>query len=515
MLDVLSKGFKNAQMKLRGQSRLTPENLKPALREVRASLLQADVQLQVAKAFLQRVEDKLTGDIVQLRNKRKDGQDLTPSDWFIKACYDELVDLLGPEEPELSVDGDPAVLMMVGLQGSGKTTTTGKLAKRLIEQGKKPLLVAADIYRPAAIDQLMVLGRRLDVPVFSIKGMDPVSLAEQGIAQAKRVGRDVVILDTAGRLAIDNALMDELVQMKARVKPGEVLFVADAMIGQDAVATAAEFDRRLDFTGFVLTKMDGDARGGAALSIKAVTGKPVKLLGQGEDLDRLETFRPEGLAQRILGFGDVVGLVEDFERHADLDQVEKSAERMLQGQFTYDDFISQMKTIRRMGPLRELLARMPGISGMMDQIPPEALDDREMDRTLAIIHSMTRQERRDPDVMNSSRIERIAKGSGRSITDVSDLHNRFLQARQMMAQLGGMMGNPQQMAAMQQQMAQMGGMGGMPGMGGGFPGMPGLGGAPQPRVGGAKALAERRKLSAEEKKRKKAERKRRKKNRRK
>lgn len=508
MLDVLSKGFRNAQMKLRGQTRLTPENLKPALREVRASLLQADVQLDVAKAFLQRVEDLLTGDVVQLRDKTKAaGRDLTPSDWFIKACYDELVELLGPEEPELVIDGNPAVLMMVGLQGSGKTTTTGKLAKRLIEEGKKPLLVAADIYRPAAIDQLMVLGRRLDVPVFSIKGMDPVTLAEQGIAQARRVGRDVVILDTAGRLAIDNALMDELVRMKASVKPSEVLFVADAMIGQDAVATAKEFDRRLDFTGFVLTKMDGDARGGAALSIKAVTGKPVKLIGQGEDLDRLETFRPEGLAQRILGFGDVVGLVSDFERHADMDQVEKSAERMLQGQFTYDDFIQQMKTIRRMGPLRELLARMPGVSGLMDQIPPEALDDREMDRTLAIIHSMTKQERRDPDVMNGSRITRIAKGSGRTVSDVSDLHNRFLQARQMMAQLGGMMGNPQQMAAMQQQLGQMGGMGG-------FPGMPGMG-APGPRVGGARALAERRQLSADEKRKKKAERQRRKKGRRK
>ncbi len=508
MFETLGKGFRNAQMALKGQTRLTADNLQPALREVRRSLLQADVQLDVVKGFLQRVEDKLVGDVVQLRAKKGAERNLEPKDWFIKACYDELVDLLGPDNPELHVEGDPAVVMMVGLQGAGKTTTTGKLAKRLIEQGHKPLLVAADIYRPAAVDQLMVLGRRLDVPVFSIKGMDPVTLAEQGVAQAKRVGRDVVVLDTAGRLAIDNALMDELVRMKDSVRPQEVLFVADAMIGQDAVATAKEFDRRLDFTGFVLTKMDGDARGGAALSIKAVTGKPVKMLGQGEDLDRLEMFRPEGLAQRILGFGDVVGLVQDFERHADLDQVEKSAERMLEGRFTYDDFVSQMKTLRRMGSLKDLLSRMPGMGGLLDQIPAEALDDREMDRTLAIISSMTKQERRDPDVMNASRIARIAQGAGRTVTEVGELHDRFLQARQMMQQLGGMMGNPGQMAAMQQQMANMGG--GMPGMGG-FPGMPGLGGGgPKPS-----ALQDRKKLSAAEKLKRKQARKNRKKGRKK
>lgn len=493
MLDVLSKGFRNAQLAFKGQARITPEALKPALREVRTSLLQADVQLDVAKAFLQRVEDVLTGEVVQLRDKSGKTRNLTPADHFIKACYDELVALLGPEEPSLDLSGSPAVLMMVGLQGSGKTTTTGKLAKRLIEDGHKPLLVACDIYRPAAIDQLMVLGRRLDVPVFSIKGMDPVTLAEQGVAQARRVGRDVVILDTAGRLAVDNALMDELVRMKASVKPSEVLFVADAMIGQDAVATAKEFDRRLDFTGFVLTKMDGDARGGAALSIKAVTGKPVKLLGQGEDLDRLETFRPEGLAQRILGYGDVVGLVQDFERHADAATVEKSTERMLAGRFTYDDFVQQMRTIRKMGSLRDLMARMPFMSGMLDQIPAEALDDRDMDRTLAIIGSMTTQERRDPDVMNPSRVRRIARGCGRSEGEVSALHDRFLQARVMMGQLGGLMNNPAQLAALQKQMGAMGG--GFPGM----PGMPGLGAPP------ARPHPARPQLSAEEKlKRKKA-----------
>ena len=249
--------------------------------------------------------------------------------------------------------------MMVGLQGSGKTTTTGKIAKRLIEQGKKPLLVAADIYRPAAVDQLMVLGRRLDVPVFSIKGMQPIQLAKLGVAQAKSVGCDVVIIDTAGRLAIDNALMDEVVGIKDAVQPTDILFVCDAMIGQDSVRTAKEFDRRLDFTGFVLTKLDGDARGGAALSIKAVTGKPVKFLGQGEELDQLEDFRPEGLSQRILGFGDVVGLVQDFEKHVDVESAEQSAKKMLRGDFSYGDFVKQLKMIRKMGPLKGIMAKIP------------------------------------------------------------------------------------------------------------------------------------------------------------
>ena len=479
MFENLSKGFRNAQMALKGQARLTADNLKPALREVRASLIQADVQLAVAKDFVQRVEDKLLGEVVQLKDKSGRAQrNLTPQDHFIKACYEELVELMGPAEEGLDLSGSPAVIMMVGLQGSGKTTTTGKLAKRFLDEGKKPLLVAADIYRPAAVDQLMVIGRKLDVPVFAIKGMKPVELAKMAVAQARSVGRDVVIIDTAGRLAIDETLMAELEQIKLTVKPQEVLFVADAMIGQDAVTTAAEFDRRLSFTGFVLTKMDGDARGGAALSIKQVTGKPVKFLGQGEELDRLEAFRPEGLAQRILGYGDVVGLVQDFEKHVDMETAEKGAERMLQGKFTYDDFVEQMRTIRRMGPLRDIMAKIPGMSGMLDKIPAEALDDRELDRTLAIMQSMTKQERRDPDVMNASRIRRIAKGSGRTEADVKSLHERFLQARTMMqGMFGGAGGGMGGLMNMQKQMAAMGGGGGFPGMGG----MPGFGPPTKPK----------------------------------
>lgn len=502
MFESLSKGFRNAQMALRGQTSLTADNLKQPLREVRSSLLQADVQLQVAKDFVQRVEEKLLGEVVQLRDKSGKLRNLTPQDHFIKACYDELVELMGPAEAEVDLDGDPAVLMMVGLQGSGKTTTTGKLAKRFLEEGKKPLLVAADIYRPAAVDQLMVLGRRLGVPVFSIKGMKPVDLAKMGVAQARSVGRDVVIVDTAGRLAIDNALMDELVEIKATVKPNEVLFVADAMIGQDAVATAAEFDRRLDFTGFVLTKMDGDARGGAALSIKQVTGKPVKFLGQGEDLDRLEAFRPEGLAQRILGFGDVVGLVNDFEKVADLETAEKSAQRMMQGEFNYEDFVDQMKTIQKMGSLKDIMAKIPFMSGLMDQIPAEALDDRELDRTLAIIGSMTKQERKHPSVMNRSRMERIAGGCGRGVDEVEALHQRFDQARQMMGGMfGGKGGGMAGLANMQKQLQQLQGMGGS-GLGGfpGMGGMPGLGAPPKPKK-------QRPQISAEERKARKAKRK--------
>ena len=489
MFDVVSRGFRDASLKLRGQTRLTEENLKPALREVRSSLIQADVGLAVIKDFLAKVQDKALGDIVRVRGPSGAPQNVSPQDHFIKSCYDELVDLMGPDDVGLDLSGRPTIIMMVGLQGSGKTTTTGKLAKRLIEEGKKPFLIAADIYRPAAVDQLMVIGRKVNVPVFSIKGMKPVQLAKLGVAQAKSVGRDVVIIDTAGRLALDNTLMDELVEIVAAVHPQEILFVCDAMIGQDAVNTAAEFDRRLDFTGFVLTKLDGDARGGAALAIKAVTGKPVKFMGMGEELDRLEPFRAEGLAQRILGFGDVVGLMQDFEKHVDQETAEADAKKLLKGAFGYDDFVRQLQQIRRMGPLREIMGKLPGMSQLMDQIPAEAFDERELDRTLAIIGSMTNQERKNPDVMNESRFQRIAGGCGRSLDDVRALHERFIQARVMMKSLGGMMGG--------------GGMpGGFPGMGGGgFPGIPGMPGMPKP------AKPERPRMSADDRKAKKAKRK--------
>jgi signal recognition particle subunit SRP54 len=500
MFDVLSRGFKSARNRLQGKGELTEENLGPALREVRASLIQADVELKVAKAFLERVKERCLGETVQLKSKAA-GMAVGPQDHFIKACYDELVELMGPVDTTLDLSGSPAIIMMVGLQGAGKTTTAGKLAKMLAEEGRKPLLVAADIYRPAAVDQLVVLGRRIGVPVFNVPGMQPVDLAKMGVAQARNTDRDVVIIDTAGRLAIDEKMMAEVADIKKAVKPDNVLFTVDAMIGQDAVKTARAFDEKLDFSGFILTKLDGDARGGAALSIKEVTGKPIKFLGQGEELDKLEAFRPDGLAQRILGFGDVVGLMQDFEKHVDQESAEKDAEKMLRGDFTYGDFVKQMKTIRRMGPIRELMAKMPFISGMMDQIPEEALDDRELDRTLAIIGSMTKQERNFPDLMSeTSRQQRVARGCGRDVSDVVELHERFMQARQMMGGIGQMLGNPQQMMAMQKQLAAM------QQSGGGFPGMPGMPGPgmhEKPVLSADEKAARRKKQKAAKKARKK------------
>ena len=469
MLETISKGFNNARMKLQGKAQLSEENISDALRQVRISLLEADVELGVVKTFLGRVRDRSVGEVVNLKAKRDpSGMVVSPGDHFVKICHDELINLMGPEDSSLNLDSSkPALIMMVGLQGSGKTTTAGKLARKLMKEGKKPMLVAADIYRPAAVDQLNTLGRKLGVPVFSIKGMKPLQLCQLAVSQARNVGRDVVIFDTAGRLAIDNSLMQELVDIKESTKPDNILFVCDAMIGQDAVRTAAEFDRLLDFSGFVLTKLDGDARGGAALAIKEVTGKPIKFLGMGESLDKLEDFRPEGLASRILGMGDVVGLVKDLEQHIDQDSAEKDVKKMLSGDFTFDDFLKQMEMIQKMGSLRDLLDRLPGFGAIKDQLPPEALDDRELDRTKAIIQSMTNQERRNPDILNDSRLRRVAGGCGRSFEDVESLYQRFLQARVMMGQMGqsGMLGN------------MLGGMGGgMPGMGGMGGGMPGMGG---------------------------------------
>jgi signal recognition particle subunit SRP54 len=491
MFDVLTRGFKAATLALQGKAELNDDNLAPALREVRTSLLQADVDLGVVKEFLERVKQQSKGEIVPLKVAGQSIR-LSPQDWFVKACHDELVALMGPVDTSLELEGRPAVILMVGLQGSGKTTTSGKLAKLLLGKGKKPLLVAADIYRPAAVDQLQTLGRKLGVPVHHTPDTHPVQLAKQAMIVARNTGRDVVIIDTAGRLAIDDTLMQEIVDIKEAVQPKNVLFVVDAMIGQDAVRTAKAFDERVDFTGFVLTKLDGDARGGAALSIKNVTGKPVKFLGQGEALDRLEEFRPEGLAQRILGMGDVVGLVQDFEKHVDKQEAEKDAEKMLRGDFGYDDFVRQLQTVRKMGPLREILSKMPMIGGMMDQIPEEALDDAEMDRTLAIIQSMTKQERKYPDLIDESRIERIAGGCGRDEEDVEALHERFLQAREMMAGLGKMMGDPNALGRMQQMLAG----GGMPNM----PGMPGFGGAEPKRVMTVDEKLARRKKQKEQRK---------------
>jgi len=443
MLETISKGFRNARLKLQGKAELSEDNVKGALRDVRLSLLEADVELGVVKTFLDRVQERAIGEVVSLKAPTDSaafglppGFTVTPDQHFIKICHDELVALMGPTGGGLQLERKPSVIMMVGLQGSGKTTTAAKLAKKLKAQGKKVMLVAADIYRPAAINQLSTLGMKLGVTVFSIKGMKPVDLCVTAVNQAKAVGVDVVIFDTAGRLAIDNELMVELEQIKVRTTPDNVLFVCDAMIGQDAVRTAAEFDRRLDFTGFILTKLDGDARGGAALSIKQITGKPIQFLGMGETMDKLEDFRPEGLADRILGFGDVVGLMKDFEQVVDEKTAQKDAAKMLQGNFTFGDFYKQIQMIKKMGSLRSIMEKLPGMGELLNQIPPEALDDRELVKVEAIIQSMTREERDEPDLLNASRFARIARGSGSTPEAVQALHERFLQTRQMMTALG-------------------------------------------------------------------------------
>ena len=467
MLETLTKGFKNARLKLQGKAELSEDNISDALREVRVSLLEADVELSVVRGFLEKVKGRAIGEVVQLRVPKEhikglpEGFQPTPADWFIKICHDELAALMGPVEEGLDLSGKPSVIMMVGLQGSGKTTTAGKLARKLMKEGHKPMLVAADIYRPAAIDQLMTLGRKLGVPVLSIKGMKPVQLCTLALTQARNVGRDVVIFDTAGRLAVDDVLMTELEQIKEKTNPHNILFVCDAMIGQDAVRTAAEFDRRIGFTGFILTKLDGDARGGAALSIKEVTGKPIKYLGMGEGLDKLDEFRPEGLADRILGFGDVVGLMKDFEQVVDSKTAEEDAVKMLKGQFTYFDFMKQISMIKQMGSLKSIFERLPFMSEMLEGVPADALDDNELVKVEAVIQSMTNQERNNPDVLNESRFRRIARGCGKEVQEVRDLHQRFLQVRQMMKQMGGS--------------GLFGGLPGLGGGGGGLPQLPGMG----------------------------------------
>ena len=445
MLDKLSTGFRNARLKLQGKTTISEENIKNALRDVRVSLLEADVEYNVIKTFVNTVKERALGEVVTLKvsDQKKGKMAVTPSDHFISICHEELMNLMGPVDTTINLDAKPSIIMMVGLQGSGKTTTSGKLAKKLQDEGKKVMLVAADIYRPAAINQLQVLGKRLNIPVFTINGMKPLPLCQLALQQAHSLETDVIIVDTAGRLALDNELMQELVDIKASTKPQNIFFVCDAMIGQDAVKTAKEFDEKLEFTGFILTKLDGDARGGAALSIKSVTGKPIKFLGMGEDLEALEEFRPQGLADRILGFGDVVGLMKDFEKVVDEKEAEQDALKMLKGDFTFGDFLKQIKMIQKMGSLRSLMEKMPGMGELLRQVPPEALDEKELLKVQAMIHSMTKQERNHPDLIDISRMERISKGSGRPFKEVEALQERFLQTRTMMGQLGksGMLQN--------------------------------------------------------------------------
>src|ERR1700674_897959 len=446
MLDAVTKGFRTAKHKLTGKAELTEENIDDALRDIRVALLEADVEFNVAKRFLSRVKEKSLGEVVSTTATDKAGKKrrAAPGDHFIKICHDELEALMGPVDTSLVLpkpgSGErPAGIMMVGLQGSGKTTTTAKLANFLLKQGRRPLLVAADIYRPAAVEQLKQLGAKLDIPVFHEENVKPPEMARHALAHAGAKNRDVVVYDTAGRLAIDEEMMAELEQLKAEVEPENILLVADAMIGQDAVRTAAEVDRRLGLSGFVLTKLDGDARGGAALSIKEVTGKPIKFIGMGEGLDKLEEFRPEGIASRILGFGDIVGLMKDFEGVVDEKKAEEDAEKILTGNFDLHDFVEQIKLVKKLGSVNELLEKFPLFGELPEGI---TFDDKELGRVEAIISSMTRAERKNAQIIGDERIERIARGSGQKKEHVRGLLERFFAMQKVMKQLGGGPGAP-------------------------------------------------------------------------
>jgi signal recognition particle subunit SRP54 len=533
MFDALAKGFRNAKNRLAGLQELDEKNIDTALREVRLSLLEADVDLGVVKSFLASVKSTALGQTVRVEVKTgAQAMKVTAGDQFVKICHDELVSRMAHDgEPVKWADPKkgPTGIMMVGLQGSGKTTSCAKLARLFSKEGKKVLLVAADMQRPAAVEQLKVLGQQLDVPVFNMPA-SPVEICQRGFEEAKKLGYDLVIYDTAGRLAVDEQLMAELQAIKGAVSPDNIFFVVDAMIGQDAVRTARTFHDRLAFSGVVMTKLDGDARGGAALSVKSITGAPVLFVGLGETADKFEEFRAEGMASRILGMGDVVGLMKDFESAVDQKKAEEDALRMLQGEFSLDDFLNQVRMIKGMGPLSDVVDKMPGLSGM---IPPGTqLDDKELDKVEAMIQSMTRAERRDAYVMvrEPERLQRIAKGSGRKTEEVQALLHQYLMMKQMMDAMssqGGMLnqllgalpgGKQLQMARAMKKMGAGGGFPGMPGMGGfpgmpgmgGFPGMPGMGGFPgMPGMGGAPkpSLTKMKPLSEAEKNAKKRQRK--------
>jgi signal recognition particle subunit SRP54 len=506
MFDSISDALSGAIDKIARPGELTERNIREGLREVKRALLEADVNFKVVNDFIGRVEEKAIG-ISKI-------QGVQPTHQIQKIVHDELVLLMGPIDTRIKMnDGEgPTIIMMVGLQGAGKTTTCAKLA-RLLERSrnKRPLLVAADLQRPAAIEQLKVLGESINVPVYSeqpkeggllgIGSVTPPKVCVNAIKYAEQNGRDLVIIDTAGRLQIDDDLMKELEQIKKKTKPQNIFFVCDAMTGQDAVNSAKGFDERLDVSGIVLTKLDGDARGGAALSIKSVTGKTIKFVGEGERIEDFSEFRPEGMADRILQMGDIVGLVNIAQQHIDQEKAETSAQRLMDGRWNFEDFLEQLETISKMGPLKKIIGMMPGLGSMLKGVD---ISDDELKPIKAIISSMSRQERKNPDLLNGSRRRRIAIGSGTSIPEVNALIKQFKMMKKMtstMSQLGGM-GSMFSGAGIQKMMSQMpGGMAALGQMGGGG-GSPLMGGAPK-------------KLSSDDRKKKKALRKQRKKNRKK
>lgn len=428
--ESLGEKLQQAFADLRGKGKLSESDIDAALREVRRALLEADVHFKVAKDFIASVREKAMGEEVF--------GSLKPDQTVIKIVRDELTELLGGTGSKLMMASNGlTVIMLVGLQGAGKTTTAGKLALMLKKKGKQPLLAACDVYRPAAIKQLQVLGEQIDVPVFRMdEKVDPVRIARYAVDAAKSYGKDVLILDTAGRLHIDEALMQELKNIKSEVKPHEILLVLDSMTGQDAVTTAQAFDEALGIDGTVLTKMDGDARGGAALSIKTVTGKPIKLIGVSEKLaDGLEEFHPDRMAGRILDLGDLATLFEKAQREFDEDEAKRMQEQLAAGEFSFDDFLQQLQQLRKLGSFQSILGMLPGMGKIKDQLKDVDLDGSEIKRVEAMIRAMTPQERRDPGILNGSRRKRIAMGSGTKVQDVNRLTKQFMEMRKMMKRM--------------------------------------------------------------------------------
>ena len=447
MFDSLSSKLQGAFKNLRGLGKISEDNISEALREVRMALLEADVNFKVAKEFLGRVKEKSLGEEVLAS--------VQPGQQIVKIIHDELVTLLGDTNAKLETGGNPTCIMMVGLHGAGKTTSSGKLAKLVKKQGRQPLLVAGDVYRPAAMDQLETLGQQVDVPVLALKGeKDVQKIARAAMEEARAQACNVLIFDTAGRLQIDEDLVQELIDLKGLIKPQEILLVLDAATGQEAVSVATHFDEALGITGSILTKLDGDARGGAALSLKSVTGRPIKFVGVGEKLDEFESFHPERMAGRILGMGDVVSLVEKAAEVIEEDEAARMEEKLRKGEFSLEDFLEQMRAMKKLGPLENIVGMLPGGDAALKDADLDK-GQAELRRMEALICAMTPKERRQPNILNASRRRRIATGTGAKVSELNSMLNKFFQMQQMMKKMG----------KMQKMMAKMGG-GNLGGLGG-------------------------------------------------
>ena len=425
VFEGLSDKLQNIMRKVRGKARVSEDDIKEISREIKLALLEADVNFKVVKEFINKISEKAVGQDVL--------KSLTPGQQIVKIVHEELVNLLGATSGKLTFNpNNVTVYMMVGLQGAGKTTASGKLANYLRKQGKKPLLVACDVYRPAAIKQLQVVGAQLNIPVFAMEEeKNPVKIAEAGVREGKIKGNDIVIIDTAGRLHVDEELMQELVNIKSTVRPHEILLVVDAMTGQDSVNVATSFNEKLGIDGIIMTKLDGDTRGGAALSVKSVTGKPIKFSGTGEKLSDLEEFHPDRMASRILGMGDVLSLIEKAQESIDEEEAKELERKMRNQTFTLDDFLNQIKQIRKMGPISQLLGMIPGMGAQLKNVD---IDETQIDRVEAMILSMTMKERTNPEIINASRRRRIANGSGMQVQDVNRLLKQFEEMKKMMKQ---------------------------------------------------------------------------------